>query len=137
MASAYFEIDRDENTKTMAAARFLAAAFITAQASASAALLFNGFASHMVVQRDVDVPLWGQASAPGVAVSVSFSGSVYRATADAESRWMVTLPPTRAGGPYEILVNASDGTSAVLEDVLVGEVFICRYVATQLQGVAM
>lgn len=97
-------------------------------AHASAGLLFNGFSSHMVIQREVDVPLWGHASAPGVSVSVSFSDSVYRAVADAEARWVVSLPPTTAGGPYEIIVNASDGASALLEDVLVGEVYVCRYV---------
>jgi hypothetical protein len=105
----------------------VAALFFVARSYASAALLFNGFASHMVIQREVNVPLWGHASAPDIAVSVSFSGSVYRAIADTEARWMVTLPPTPAGGPYEILVNASDGASSLLEDVLVGEVYICRW----------
>jgi sialate O-acetylesterase len=118
----------------MATKLFSAAALclLATGASASATLLFNGFASHMVIQRDVNVPLWGSASAPGVTVSVSFSGSVYRATADSEARWVVTLPPTTAGGPYEILVNASDGASALLEDVLVGEVYICRCVVCHM-----
>jgi|GEM_PF-3625492 len=54
--------------------------------------------SHMVLQRGRPVPVWGWA-APGEAVSLTFRGKTYRATApDASGRWQATLPPTPPAG---------------------------------------
>ncbi|MEJ7664645.1 MAG: hypothetical protein WKG07_36590 [Hymenobacter sp.] len=64
--------------------------------------------SHMVLQRDRPVPVWGWA-APGEAVSVTFRGKAYPATApDASGRWQATLPPTPAGGSYELTVKGQE-----------------------------
>ena len=78
--------------------------------------------SHMVLQRDRPVPVWGWA-APGEAVSVTFRGQAYPATApDASGRWQATLPPTPAGGPYELTVKGQN--IITLTDVLVGDVWL-------------
>jgi sialate O-acetylesterase len=74
--------------------------------------------SHMVMQRDMVVPIWGTA-ASGEAVAVKFRDQIKTVTADAEGKWMVKLDPLKAGGPDTLTVN-----DIVLEDVLVGEVWV-------------
>jgi len=49
------------------------------------------FASHMVLQRDRPIPIWGMA-APGETVTVSFVGETVETTADEQGRWRVRLP---------------------------------------------
>ena len=53
------------------------------------------FTPHMVLQRGMDVPIWGTAS-PGEKVAVSFSGQTKSATADAKGAWRVKLAPLQA-----------------------------------------
>lgn len=78
--------------------------------------------SHMVLQRDKPLPLWGWA-APGEKVSVTFQNKTYAAPPpDAAGRWQVTLPATPAGGPYTITVQGQN--TLVLDDVLVGDVWL-------------
>ncbi len=78
--------------------------------------------SHMVLQRDRPVPVWGWA-APGERVSVTFRGKTYAASApDASGRWQATLPATPAGGPYVLTVKGQN--TLALTDVLVGDVWL-------------
>jgi sialate O-acetylesterase len=78
--------------------------------------------SHMVLQRDKPVPVWGWA-APGEKVRVTFRNKTYAATApDAAGRWQATLPATPAGGPYTLTVKGQN--TLELEDVLVGDVWL-------------
>jgi sialate O-acetylesterase len=77
------------------------------------------FADHMVLQRDMAVPIWGTA-APGEKVTVELAGQKKTATADAAGKWMVKLDPLKAGDkPLEMKVG-----SLVIKDVLVGEVWL-------------
>lgn len=80
-------------------------------------------ASHMVLQRDSDVKLWGWAE-PGEEVVVSGDWQDEKATtkADAEGKWSVTLKTGEAGGPHRITVAGKN--SIELEDVLFGEVWL-------------
>jgi len=78
-------------------------------------------ASHMVVQRELPVHVWGWAGA-GEAVTVSFRGETKTATTDDLSQWSVYLAPGAAGGPFVLTVK---GTNAIsLDDVLVGDVWL-------------
>ncbi len=81
------------------------------------------FGDHMVLQRDMPVPVWGKAD-PGDKVTVSFGGQQQTATTGADGRWMVKLTPLEASAEGRELRIAGDNT-VVLEDVLVGEVWIC------------
>jgi sialate O-acetylesterase len=78
--------------------------------------------SHMVLQRDQAVKIWGWAER-GEKVSVSFNGQQLKTTADKEGRWMVILAPMEAGGPYEMEIIGRN--TLRLEDVLVGDVWVC------------
>jgi len=78
-------------------------------------------ASHMVLQRDLPVHLWGWADA-GEAVSATFRGQTRTTTADQLGQWSVYLPPGPAGGPFELVVKGAN--TLTLEDVLVGDVWV-------------
>ncbi len=80
------------------------------------------FTDHAVLQRNVDVPVWGRAS-PGETVSVRFASQLKKTTADKDGNWQVRLAPLAAGGPFEMTVTGSD--TLVLHDLLVGEVWLC------------
>ncbi|WP_210516022.1 sialate O-acetylesterase [Hymenobacter terricola] len=78
--------------------------------------------SHMVLQRDKPLPIWGWA-APGEKVSITFRNKTYAATPpDAAGCWQATLPATPAGGPYVLTVKGQN--TLVLDDVLVGDVWL-------------
>ena len=84
--------------------------------------------SHMVVQRDLPVHLWGMA-APDQSVTVTFRGESRSTRADRLGQWSVYLSPGAAGGPYDLTVQGttdSNNASApiVLNDVLVGDVWL-------------
>ena len=73
----------------------------------------------MVLQRDVDLDIWGWAD-PGIWVTVRFNGAYYETQTGEDGKWMVTLPPQPAGGPYLMEVNEIS-----IRDVLVGDVWLC------------
>ena len=76
----------------------------------------------MVLQRGQPVHLWGWAAA-GENVALTFQGKTYRAAASPQGRWQVALPALKAGGPYELKVDASN--HLVVKDILVGDVWLC------------
>jgi len=83
--------------------------------------------SHMVVERDMPVHVWGMA-APSEAVEVSFRGQTLSTTAGPLGRWSLYLSPGVAGGPFELAVKATpssgDPQTVTLSDVLVGDVWL-------------
>lgn len=73
----------------------------------------------MVLQREQPVRVWGTADA-GEAVKVKWQKKTYTAVTAEDGKWSVTLPPTKAGGPYLMQVNEIQ-----LKDILVGDVWLC------------
>jgi sialate O-acetylesterase len=89
--------------------------------------LASPFTSHMVLQRDKPVPVWGSADV-GETVTVEFAGQAKSVTADADGKWLVKLDPMPASAePRELLVRGN-GKSEIenlkCDDVLVGEVWL-------------
>ncbi|NQT25172.1 beta galactosidase jelly roll domain-containing protein [candidate division KSB1 bacterium] len=80
------------------------------------------FSSHMVLQQDRDIPVWGWAE-PGEQVTVKLFDQKKSTTADEEGTWRVTLSKMEAGGPYQMIVE--DSSVVLFDDVLIGEVWIC------------
>ena len=80
------------------------------------------FGNHMVLQRDRALPVWGWAEA-GEEVEVKLGEAAASATAGADGAWRVDLPPQEAGGPVTLMVTGKNVVT--LEDVLIGEVWIC------------
>jgi sialate O-acetylesterase len=77
---------------------------------------------HAVIQRDAKIPVWGMAE-PGGIVKVEFANKRRTTTVDKDGKWMVQLPPHKAGGPYEMRVMGLD--TLLIKDLLVGEVWLC------------
>jgi sialate O-acetylesterase len=84
------------------------------------------FAGHMVLQREMKVPIWGTAES-GEEVTVSFGSQTKSTEAGADGRWRVDLDPMAASA--EGCVLTINGTKTVqparCDDVLVGEVWLC------------
>jgi sialate O-acetylesterase len=78
------------------------------------------FSSHMVLQRDMPIHIWGSAS-PGEAITVSFHDLTNTATTDTAGRWSLYLPPQPAGGPYTLTVRGTN--SLQLDDILLGDLW--------------
>ncbi len=105
------------------AAVLLAGLLVFPTGRAAAEVKLHGlFGDHMVLQRDMKVPVWGTAD-PGEAVTVEFDGQKVAGKADDKGKWLVTLEPLKAGGPHKLMVKGDKGT-VTLDDVLVGEVWI-------------
>jgi len=81
------------------------------------------FGSSMVLQRDLPVPVWGSAD-DGEKVTVAFGGQTRTAQADENGRWQVKLGALEANAEGQPLTVTGKNTIQ-LEDVLVGEVWIC------------
>ena len=85
----------------------------------------GAFKNHMVLQRNTDAAIWGTC-VPGKRVKVagSWDGRVYTATSDENGKWQTQMKTPDAGGPYQIRI-ASGNQNKTLNDVLLGDVWIC------------
>src|SRR6202044_595742 len=97
--------------------------------------------SHMVIERNLPVHVWGMA-APEEEVSVSFRGETRTTKAGPLGRWSLYLSPGEAGGPFSLTVkgmpvagsnvtadnsakaDAITGNDIALEDILVGDIWV-------------
>jgi sialate O-acetylesterase len=78
------------------------------------------FSSHMVLQRNMPIHIWGYAE-PGEKVSVEFRGTNGSAVADRVGRWSIYLPPEPEGGPFTLTVRGNN--SIQLDDILLGDLW--------------
>lgn len=82
------------------------------------------FGSHMVLQQNAEVPLWGWARATEeVTITTSWDGKTIHTKGDPNAEWKVMLTTPSAGGPYSITIKGYN--TIVLEDILIGEVWLC------------
>jgi sialate O-acetylesterase len=96
----------------------------TVHASDDAALLNPLFQDHAILQRDRANPVWGDAK-PGELIKISFAGKNIQTHADAEGHWEASLPSLPAGGPYTLTVSAGGHVTQTIQDILVGDVWLC------------
>lgn len=82
------------------------------------------FTSNMVLQQKTEAPVWGW-DKPGkpVSVTTSWNNKTYKTTADNAGKWKVKVSTPSFGGPYTVTIN--DGQITTLENVLIGEVWLC------------
>jgi len=76
----------------------------------------------MVLQRDTEAKLWGWA-AEGEKITINFNGKTYNAAAGTDGKWMVSLSELKAGGPYNMEINADNHIT--LKNILIGDVWVC------------
>ena len=82
----------------------------------------NLFTSHMVLQRNMIVPIWGTGTS-GEAVTVTFNGQTKTAAPASSGKWTVKLDPMIEGGPYTMTIKGNN--TITITDVYMGEVWNC------------
>jgi sialate O-acetylesterase len=99
---------------------------LTAPPASADVTLAKVFGSNMVLQRDRPAPIWGAAT-PGDTLTVTFAGQTHTATADKKGNWRITLTPLKASAKGRPLAVQStiDNRQSTIEDVLVGDVWLC------------
>lgn len=88
----------------------------------------------MVVQRDAKIKLWGWAAA-GEKIKLQFNGKKASTTTGADGKWMLFLPPMKAGGPFAMTITA--GKQVTLKDILIGDVWICSGQSNMVHQMAL
>jgi sialate O-acetylesterase len=104
------------------AAAFLGAARLGAQTPPIELRLPPLFSDHMVVQRDVTLPVWGWGP-PRARVTVKLDSRSASTTADSTGRWRLAFSPLSAGGPHTLTVSDAD-SRIVVQDILAGDVWL-------------
>lgn len=81
-------------------------------------------ASHMVLQQNAEVRIWGWCE-PGehVRVKASWDTATYTDNGSEKATWSVLIKTPVAGGPYTITITGFN--KIVLDDVMLGEVWVC------------
>lgn len=122
-----FDFDQKYSSKWFAIVLMMVAFFSSASALAGTHQkldLAAPFQDHAVLQRGVKVPVWGW-SRPGAIVNVIFGEAALSTKADKDGRWRVDLPVMPASAvPRALKVTDDFGGELVVEDVLVGEVWV-------------
>jgi sialate O-acetylesterase len=108
--------------RTLALLAALALATLSARATVQ---LASPFTSHMVLQCDSKVPVWGWAD-PGETVTVEFAGQKVQAQAGPDGRWRADLAPLTASAESRTFTVTGSQTASPLQldDVVVGEVWL-------------
>lgn len=78
----------------------------------------------MVLQQKKKVHIWGW-DEPGLVVMVSFMGKEYTAVADEKGVFSLYMDAVSAGGPYIMEIRDAQGNERVIDDIWVGDVWIC------------
>lgn len=99
----------------------LAVALIVPLPMQAAVGLPSLFSDHMVLQRELAVPVWGTAAA-NENVTIKLGTQLAAAKAGADGKWLARLPPQPAGGPFDMTVTGSN--TVTIKDVYLGEVWI-------------
>lgn len=86
--------------------------------------LASVFMNHMVFQQNANIRVWGKADSGSQIVGI-FDQQTEKCVASESGDWSLTFKPVQAGGPYKLAVSASKGHVVVLDDILVGELWIC------------
>jgi sialate O-acetylesterase len=79
---------------------------------------------NMLLQQKADASVWGKAN-PGQKITVTPSwGPAISTKAGEDGKWLVKVQTPEAGGPFSMVVSASD-TSINIKNILTGEVWVC------------
>ena len=103
----------------------LSALIVTANGRAEENLnLARAFGSHMVLQQGQPVPVWGT-SKPEAKVTVALGIQKQTAIANSDGRWKTIFPSLKAKGQTLRLTAETAAGKITLDDILVGEVWLC------------
>ena len=99
------------------------AGFISATALANVRLPAV-IGSHMVLQQKSDVTIWGWCDAgEKIKLKTTWDTTTYNTVGSSSARWSLQVKTPVGGGLYQITIDGNNKT--ILDDVLVGEVWLC------------
>lgn len=102
---------------------FIVVAFLTFSIFSNAQVILPKiFSDNMVLQRNVLIPVWGQAGA-NEKITIQFHNQKKTVKSDKFGKWIVRLDTEIAGGPYQLTVKAKN--TIQIKNILVGEVWLC------------
>ncbi len=82
------------------------------------------FSNNIVLQQNTQTAIWGNAT-PSTAITIKGSwGESQQAATNATGNWQTKIKTPTAGGPFKLTISAAD-TTIVLQEVLIGEVWLC------------
>jgi sialate O-acetylesterase len=93
------------------------------QIALGALRLGSTFSDNMVLQRDRDAIVWGEAT-PGQLVQIRLGDEISSALTDTSGHWRTSLRPLPVGGPYTATIT-SGAESINLKNVLSGDIWLC------------
>lgn len=76
----------------------------------------------MILQRDAKVNIWGWSS-PHEKIAIKLNNQQLTTTADEKGNWKTQLPPTKAGGPFTMVLTGKN--TLTLKNILFGDVWFC------------
>lgn len=80
------------------------------------------FSSHMVLQRNAPITIYGWADA-NITVKIIFNNKTLSAKANANGEWSVDFEKMQAGGPYNMTI--SEDNQIAFDDIYIGDVWFC------------
>ena len=87
-------------------------------------ILASIFQDGAVLQRDMDIPVWGKCAA-GEVVTSELDGISVKTKSSTNGEFILYFPAHDAGGPFELTVStAGSGEKVILRDILIGEVWL-------------
>ncbi len=99
-------------------------AILCSRAYGASLMLAAPFGDSMILQREMQAPVWGTAE-PGTQVMVSFAGQSQNTKTDAKGQWMIKLNPMPACAENGVMTVSSGADKIEVQNVLVGEVWLC------------
>ena len=111
-----------KNTKSLRIITALCCFFIITQTMTAQVRLPRLIRDSMILQRDSRINIWGWAP-KGEKIKIKFNGKNFKATANADGKWLLQLPPMKPGGPYTMNIDASN--HLVINNILIGDVWLC------------
>lgn len=84
------------------------------------------FHDHMVLQRDMNAPIWGRA-APGALITVKLDGvTVGTANTGVDGKWLARIAPQAHDGgvSHTMVISAFDEPDIQINDVVFGDVYL-------------
>ena len=80
--------------------------------------------SHMVLQQRSQVTIWGWCDvSEQIKLKTGWDTTTYTATGSTSAKWEIKINAPGAGGPYQVRIDGNN--KIILDDVLIGEVWIC------------
>ncbi len=83
------------------------------------------FSDNMILQRDIDIPIWGTAD-KGTQITVELGNNRIQTLAEQDGKWMLRMPRMHAGGPWNLTIYEGNHSQAAIsfENVLIGDIWL-------------